>query len=241
MKYLATAVAATVLAAAGLAQAQPAGTDEHHWQGRGENQGSGAPQGGPHPGGARPAAAPAGPPAVARSRWGAPGGPPVTGAVSPNPTAQYRGWSGQPGQPGTGQGHGWSERQGGGWSQNQGQGWTAQHGWQAGRPGEQHELRSRDQGRAWFDWNRFPREQFVGRRYHLGAYYYPPGWYARTWYYGDILPWGWYAPRYYLDDWMEFALPPPPIGCEWVRVGPDALLVDVWTGRILSVYRGIFW
>jgi Ni/Co efflux regulator RcnB len=160
-----------------------------------------------------------------------PGAP--QGGATPNRDAQNHGWSGQPGQPANGQSRGWS--------QNRGQGWTAQQGWQNARPGEHHELRGRDQGRAWYNWNRFPHEQYAGRRYHLGAYYYPRGWYARTWYYGDILPYGWYAPRYYLNDWMAFALPPPPIGCEWVRMGPDAVLVDIWSGRVLSVYRGIFW
>jgi hypothetical protein len=33
----------------------------------------------------------------------------------------------------------------------------------------------------------------------------------------------------------------PPIGCEWIRVGRDALLVDIWSGEILSVYYDMFW
>ena len=61
------------------------------------------------------------------------------------------------------------------------------------------------------------------------------------WDFGDFLPWGWYSPEYYISDWYDFGLPPPPIGCEWIAEGNDALLVDVWTGEILSVYRGIFW
>ena len=36
-------------------------------------------------------------------------------------------------------------------------------------------------------------------------------------------------------------MPYPPIGCEWVRVGNDALLVDIWTGRVVAVYYGLFW
>jgi Ni/Co efflux regulator RcnB len=55
-----------------------------------------------------------------------------------------------------------------------------------------------------------------------------------------FLPFGWYQPDYYLD-WAGFGLPAPPIGCEWVREGADAVLVDVYTGEILSVYQGVFY
>jgi Ni/Co efflux regulator RcnB len=33
----------------------------------------------------------------------------------------------------------------------------------------------------------------------------------------------------------------PPVGCEWIRVGDDAVLVDVWSGQVLSVYYDLFW
>ena len=74
----------------------------------------------------------------------------------------------------------------------------------------------------------------------LRPYAYPHGWYAYDWEYGDFLPSGWFAPTYYLN-WGYYGLPAPPIGCEWVREGNDALLVDVWTGEVLSIYRGIFY
>jgi hypothetical protein len=64
--------------------------------------------------------------------------------------------------------------------------------------------------------------------------------YARRWSYGDYLPGGWYGSSYYLNA-GQFGLPYPPIGCEWVRVGNDALLVDVWSGQVLSVFYGLFW
>ncbi len=51
---------------------------------------------------------------------------------------------------------------------------------------------------------------------------------------------GWYGSGYYLNFW-SYGLPNPPIGCEWVRVGDDAMLVDIWSGEVLSVYYGIFW
>jgi Ni/Co efflux regulator RcnB len=105
---------------------------------------------------------------------------------------------------------------------------------------QEHARRSRDQGRVYYDAHAFAHEVRAVRRFHVAPYAYPHGWYVRTWYYGDFLPWGWFAPGYYLD-WADYGLPPPPIGCEWVRVGPDALLVDIWTGEVLSVYRNVFW
>ena len=33
----------------------------------------------------------------------------------------------------------------------------------------------------------------------------------------------------------------PPWGYEWVRYGPDAVLIDVRTGQILQVRYGVFW
>lgn len=78
------------------------------------------------------------------------------------------------------------------------------------------------------------------QRYRAPAYRYPRGFYVRQWSFGDYLPGGWYGQSYYLDAW-QYGLPYPPVGCEWVRVGADALLVDVWSGQVLSVYYGLFW
>jgi Ni/Co efflux regulator RcnB len=103
-----------------------------------------------------------------------------------------------------------------------------------------HELRDRDQGRVWYNARVFPQVFHAGQRYHYRPYIFPSGWYFRAWLYGDYLPDGWYGPDYYLD-WSYFDLPPPPIGCEWVREGNDALLVDVWTGEVLSVSHDMFW
>ena len=60
------------------------------------------------------------------------------------------------------------------------------------------------------------------------------------WSFGDYLPGGWYGQSYYLDAY-EYGLPYPPAGCEWVRVGDDAILVDVWSGQVLSVMYDLFW
>jgi Ni/Co efflux regulator RcnB len=100
-------------------------------------------------------------------------------------------------------------------------------------------MRDRDRGRAWFDQGRYRHEYRAYRRFHV-PYRFPRGFYERSWLYGEILPYGWYDDAYYLD-WEEYGLPAPPVGCEWVQVGSDAILVDVWSGEVLSVYRNIFW
>lgn len=106
------------------------------------------------------------------------------------------------------------------------------------RPGD-HQLRDRDRNRHWFNPDQWRRSYWAQHRYRA-PYRYPPGWYVRTWVFGDFLPHGWYSQNYYLD-WWRYGLPMPPIGAEWVRAGDDALLVDTWSGEVLSVYYDLFW
>ncbi|HRD29307.1 MAG TPA: RcnB family protein [Caulobacter sp.] len=101
-------------------------------------------------------------------------------------------------------------------------------------------MRNRDHGRRWYDSQSWRRAYHAQRRYRVAPYRYPSGWYARSWAYNDFLPFGWFTASYYLNA-GAYGLPYPPIGCEWVRVGQDALLVDIWTGRVISVYYGLFW
>jgi Ni/Co efflux regulator RcnB len=35
-------------------------------------------------------------------------------------------------------------------------------------------------------------------------------------------------------------LPPPPLGYAWVRVGPDALLVNLTNGTVVEAVYGLF-
>ena len=108
------------------------------------------------------------------------------------------------------------------------------------RPGEGHQLRDRDHGRHWYDPDQWRRTYHAQHRYRLQHYRTPPGFYIRSWVFGDYLPNSWYAPNYYLN-WWSYGLPRPPIGTEWVRSGDDALLVDTWSGEVLSVYYDLFW
>lgn len=79
------------------------------------------------------------------------------------------------------------------------------------------------------------------RRFHHGTYVRPAGWYAHRWAYGERLPGGWYARNYWIADFSLFGLIAPPYDYEWVRVGDDALLVDIDTGEILRVEYNVFY
>jgi Ni/Co efflux regulator RcnB len=78
-------------------------------------------------------------------------------------------------------------------------------------------------------------------RYRIGGYRAPYGYYVRNWGFGEFLPRGWWGQDYWIGDFLDYGLPYPPPGYEWVRVGGDALMIDRYTGRIVQVVRGIFW
>lgn len=88
----------------------------------------------------------------------------------------------------------------------------------------------------------YPRAISAESRFHWqGSWRSQPGFYDRHWGYGDLLPFGWFARPYWIDDYWFYDLPIAPIGYVWVRVGPDALLVDLYTGRVVEVVYGLFW
>lgn len=76
--------------------------------------------------------------------------------------------------------------------------------------------------------------------YRVGPYLPPPHFAYRTWAYGDILPGPFWAQRYWIGDYWLFGLDIPPVGFEWVRYGPDALLIDTATGTVEQVVYGLF-
>jgi hypothetical protein len=89
----------------------------------------------------------------------------------------------------------------------------------------------------------FPRVFRPTQRYAWRGGYWspPPGYYYRQWGYGDRLPYGWYDEQWYIDDYYYYDLPVPPYGYEWVRVGPDALLVDLDEGTVVESVYGLFY
>lgn len=80
----------------------------------------------------------------------------------------------------------------------------------------------------------------AARSYRIGPYQRPAGWTNRHWSYGERLPRAYWAPQYLLADYWLFGLEVPPVDYEWVRVGADALLIDVHTGEILQAEYGVF-
>ena len=78
-------------------------------------------------------------------------------------------------------------------------------------------------------------------RFHAGAYRAPPGWRYRRWTFGERLPGLYFGRDFWITDFLAFGLFAPPDGLIWVRYGPDALLIDQYTGEIVQVDYGVFY
>ena len=76
--------------------------------------------------------------------------------------------------------------------------------------------------------------------YQAGAYRQPQGYTYRQWGYGQRLPTAYYASSYWINNYLAYALMAPPSGLVWVRVGPDALLINRYTGEVIQVQYGLF-
>ena len=48
-------------------------------------------------------------------------------------------------------------------------------------------------------------------------------------------------PAYFYADWATLGLPPPQPDFQWVRYGPDLLLVNVTTGQVVDAVYGVFY
>ena len=79
------------------------------------------------------------------------------------------------------------------------------------------------------------------RRFQIGTYVRPSGWYAHRWTFGEFLPAFFFVRTYWILDWGSFFLDAPPPGTVWVRVGDDAILIDQYTGEVIEVVYGIFY
>jgi len=77
--------------------------------------------------------------------------------------------------------------------------------------------------------------------FRAAPFYYPGGWGYRRWDVGQVLPGLFLTQSYFIGNWAAYGLGPPPPGLEWVRYGPDALLVNVYTGQIVDTVYGVFW
>ena len=88
------------------------------------------------------------------------------------------------------------------------------------------------------------RVMYHGRAFspvHVAPFVYPPGFGYRRWIVGAALPPLFLAPAYYYAGWAAFGLAPPQPGYQWVRYGPDLLLVNVSSGQVVDTVYGAFY
>jgi Ni/Co efflux regulator RcnB len=81
----------------------------------------------------------------------------------------------------------------------------------------------------------------MGDRVAVGPFLYPRGWGYRRWVVGAILPSVFVIPGYFFADWAVLGLAAPPSGFQWVRYGPDLLLVDLSTSQVVDAVYGVFY
>jgi Ni/Co efflux regulator RcnB len=91
-----------------------------------------------------------------------------------------------------------------------------------------------------FDIAVFQRNVRAERHFNVGFYRGPVGYHYRRWVYGQRLPASYFVRDYWLTNYVAFGLMAPPSGLVWVRFGPDAVLIDQFTGEIVQVQYGIF-
>ena len=75
----------------------------------------------------------------------------------------------------------------------------------------------------------------------VNPFIYPSGWAYRQWAVGAFLPPLFLTPDYFFADWAALGLDPPPPGYQWVRYGPDLLLVEQDNGQVVDVVYGAFY
>lgn len=79
-----------------------------------------------------------------------------------------------------------------------------------------------------------------GRVIHGGVYHYPHGYSYHRWAVGRPLPRVFLAPTYYYAGYAALGLMAPPANYQWIRYGPDLLLVDLATGNVVDIRYGVF-
>ena len=84
------------------------------------------------------------------------------------------------------------------------------------------------------------RNVVAAHRFHAGPYRAPPGFRYRRWVFGERLPGIYFGRDFWITDFIAFGLFAPPDGLVWVRYGPDALLIDEYTGEIIQVDYAVF-
>jgi len=91
------------------------------------------------------------------------------------------------------------------------------------------------------DYSKYRRAVTAPRRFHVGTYRAPHGYSYRRWSYGQYLPSVYWGNSFWLSNFVTYGLFAPPPDAVWVRYGPDALLVDRYTGEVISVEYNVFY
>jgi hypothetical protein len=232
-KMMFAASAALLIAAPAFAFAQ----DDHHHEG-------GAPPA-PHAA-AAPPSRPAGPPQGAPAyhpQGGPPGGYHTQGGPTfPGGQGGYRPQAGQPSyhQPG---GPTFPGGQGG-YRPQPGQPGYRQPGFQGGQPGGGYHGGFNPGGPVRSGGQSFGYGGHQFFRYQAPAYRFPGGyggWANHAWRRGEWLPPVFIASTYFINDWYDFGLWQPDYGYEWIRVGVDAVLVNLADGQVVDVVPGVYY
>ncbi len=87
----------------------------------------------------------------------------------------------------------------------------------------------------------FQRNTTAQHHFRAGGFRWPQGLSYRRYSYGEFLPQIFFGQDYWLYDYSDYGLPYPPPGAAWVRYGPDALLIDRYSGEIIQVVYGVFY
>jgi Ni/Co efflux regulator RcnB len=91
------------------------------------------------------------------------------------------------------------------------------------------------------DLHAYRRNITAQHRFRVRAYHAPHGYSYRRWSYGQRLPAPYFGRNYWIGDYYRYHLMVPPAGYVWVRFGPDALLVHIYSGEIIQVMYGLFY
>ncbi len=91
------------------------------------------------------------------------------------------------------------------------------------------------------DVRQYRRNYESPRRYRVAQYQWRDGYRYQRYGYGQRLPRHFYGRNFWLTNFLTYGLFSPPEGYIWVRYGPDALLIDEYTGEIVQVRYDVFY
>ncbi len=81
-------------------------------------------------------------------------------------------------------------------------------------------------------------------RYRAAPYRFPGGYYGwsnHSWRRGEWLPPVFITSSYFINDWYDFGLWQPDYGYQWIRVGADAVLINLADGQVVDVVPGVYY